>query len=236
VQWPRVEASAGDELIQLSAANNWFSDAPARQGGDWAFSEPTPQLAITGVSTTDPALCKPLHPRQLLGFEDMILLRAGGLAASPLVRYTLETAEQCLALQREAAAPGGLTGQGPSVAVVRPLDEVSISCASCRPWPFRTPGARWAVDLDRHPAGGGPRFDQFERCVRAGAAAGRRPARESMVIRLRALPTRSEELSDYLFAHSTGPCRDEFRPGRGSILCRRTSYDAARHETPRRTP
>jgi hypothetical protein len=34
---------------------------------------------------------------QLLGFEDMILLRTGGLAASPPVRYTLETAEQCLA-------------------------------------------------------------------------------------------------------------------------------------------
>jgi hypothetical protein len=30
--------------------------------------------------------------------------------------------------------------------------------------------------------------------------------------------------------------RDEFRPGRGSVLCRRTSYDAARHETLRRTP
>ena len=47
-------------------------------------------------STTDPALCKP-HPLQLLGFEDMILLRTGGLAASPPVRYTFETAEQCLA-------------------------------------------------------------------------------------------------------------------------------------------
>ena len=32
-----------------------------------------------------------------LGFEDMILLRTGGLAASPPVRYTLETAGQCLA-------------------------------------------------------------------------------------------------------------------------------------------
>ena len=37
------------------------------------------------------------HLLQLLGFEDMILLRTGGLAASPPVRYTLETAEQCLA-------------------------------------------------------------------------------------------------------------------------------------------
>ena len=33
------------------------------------------------------------------------------------------------------------------------------------------------------------------------------------------------------------PRRDEFRPGRGSVLVTvRTSYDAARHETPRRTP
>jgi len=32
-----------------------------------------------------------------LGFEDMILLRTGGLAASPPVRYTLETAEEYLA-------------------------------------------------------------------------------------------------------------------------------------------
>jgi hypothetical protein len=37
------------------------------------------------------------HPLQLLGFEDMILLRTGGLAASPPVRYTLETAEEYLA-------------------------------------------------------------------------------------------------------------------------------------------
>ena len=47
-----------------------------------------------GRSTTNPALCK-THLLQLLGFEDMILLRTGGLAASPPVRYTLETAEQC---------------------------------------------------------------------------------------------------------------------------------------------
>src|SRR5512133_1670981 len=51
--------------------------------------------AKTGRSTTNPALCKtPLL--QLLAFEDMILLRTGGLAASPPVRYTLKTAEQCL--------------------------------------------------------------------------------------------------------------------------------------------
>jgi hypothetical protein len=47
-----------------------------------------------GSSTINPALCK-THLLQLLGFEDMILLRTGGLAASPPVRYTLETAEQC---------------------------------------------------------------------------------------------------------------------------------------------
>jgi hypothetical protein len=43
---------------------------------------------------------------------------------------------------------------------------------------LRAPGG--SVGLDRHPGGGGPRFDQFERCVRAsvgGTAAcpGRRP-------------------------------------------------------------
>jgi len=150
VQWSWVEASAG--------ATNWYgsarqttgySDARARRG-DWAFSEPTPQLAITGsradsseASTemsaqhnqisqlghwqcTQPPRCadspqlhrdsdhrfdapaKPVgrqqiphcanpHLLQPLGFEDMILLRTGGLAASPPVRYTLETAGQCLA-------------------------------------------------------------------------------------------------------------------------------------------
>ena len=41
---------------------------------------------------------------QLLGFEEMILLRTGGLAASPPVRYTLETAEQC---HGEARGPRG---------------------------------------------------------------------------------------------------------------------------------
>jgi hypothetical protein len=149
VQWSQVGASAG--------ATNWYgsarqttgySDARAR-GGDWSFSEPMPQSAITGSgayssetsstqtsiqhnqisrlgngspcsrpsapsprsclprvrpsvrgpgkpgrSTTNPAPCK-THHLQLLGFEDMILLRTGGLAASPPVRYTLETAEQC---------------------------------------------------------------------------------------------------------------------------------------------
>jgi hypothetical protein len=150
VQCSRVEASAG--------ATNWYgsgrqttgySDALAR-GGDWAHSEPTPQLAITGsradsfeASSTESRLspirsvgwdtgsahsahlCRspelsvpPVRPSvrrrrdnpagrqqiphfanhflQLLGFENMILLRTGGLAASPPVRYTLETAEQCL--------------------------------------------------------------------------------------------------------------------------------------------
>jgi hypothetical protein len=149
VQWSQVGASAG--------ATNWYgsarqttgySDARAR-GGDWSFSEPMPQSAITGsgayssetrstqtsiqhnqisrlgngspcsrpsapspaagyrvshhrfeargnpvVRQQIPALCK-THLLQLLGFEDMILLRTGGLAASPPVRYTLETAEQC---------------------------------------------------------------------------------------------------------------------------------------------
>ena len=49
-------------------------------------------MAITRVGRT-PHFANP-HPLQLLGFEDMILLRTGGLAASPPVRYTLETAEQ----------------------------------------------------------------------------------------------------------------------------------------------
>jgi hypothetical protein len=151
VQWSRVEASAG--------ATNWYgsvrqttgySDARTRRG-DWAFSEPTPQLGDhrksggqlrgeqygdvgsaqsdqsagalavqtaaplrssprsctasptvgstpqTRRSTTDPAPCKPPPSATYLAFEDMILLRTGGLAASPPLRYTLETAEQCLA-------------------------------------------------------------------------------------------------------------------------------------------
>jgi hypothetical protein len=48
------------------------------------------RLRETRRSTTDPALCKP-HLRQLLGFDDMIVLRTRG----PPVRYTLEMAEQC---------------------------------------------------------------------------------------------------------------------------------------------
>jgi transposase len=54
-------------------------------------------------------------------------------------------------------------------AVVRPLDEVSTARASGRQWllsVLQAPGR--PVDLDRHPVGGGPRFDQFERSVRAG--------------------------------------------------------------------
>ena len=54
-------------------------------------------------------------------------------------------------------------------AVVRPLDGVSTARASGRQWllsVLQAPGR--AVDLDQHPAGGGPRFDKFERCVRAG--------------------------------------------------------------------
>jgi len=151
VQWSWVEPSAG--------ATNWYGSARQTTGysgararrGDWAFSEPTPQLAITGSRAdsseasstetsaqhnqisrlghwqcTQPPLCadstqlyrdsdhrfdapaKPVgrqqiphcanpHLLQLLGFEDMILLRTGGLAASPPVRYTFETAEQYLA-------------------------------------------------------------------------------------------------------------------------------------------
>ena len=35
--------------------------------------------------------------------------------------------------------------------------------------PFRTPGARWAVDIDRHAAGGDRlRSDELERDIRAG--------------------------------------------------------------------
>src|SRR5215203_309412 len=49
------------------------------------------------------------------------------------------------------------------------LDEVSISRSSCRPWGRSVPRAPGGpVDLDRHPAGGGPRLDQLERRVRAG--------------------------------------------------------------------
>jgi hypothetical protein len=70
----------------------------------------------TRRSTTDVALCKP-HLLQLLGFEDMILLRTGGLAASPPVRYTLETAEQCLAAA--VARYGALFEDGSDEAVDR---------------------------------------------------------------------------------------------------------------------
>src|SRR3712207_7627648 len=44
----------------------------------------------------------------------------------------------------------------------------SMSRVSCRPsrCVLRAPGR--PVDLDDHPAGGDPRFEQLERCVRAG--------------------------------------------------------------------
>ena len=43
-----------------------------------------------------------------------------------------------------------------------------MSRASCRPWRLSVLQASGGpVDLDRYPAGGGPRFDQFERQVRA---------------------------------------------------------------------
>ena len=150
MHWSRVAApSSATNWYDSARQTTGYSDARARRG-DWAFSEPTPQLAITGsradsseASTemsaqhnqisqlghwqcTQPPRCadspqlhrdsdhrfdapaKPVGRQQiphfanpyllqLLGFEDMILLRTGGLAASPPVRYTLETAGQCLA-------------------------------------------------------------------------------------------------------------------------------------------
>jgi hypothetical protein len=71
-----------DELVRLSAANSSRVRPSVRHPRE------------TRRSTTDPALCN-THLARLLGFEDMILLRTGGLAASPPVRYTLETEEQC---------------------------------------------------------------------------------------------------------------------------------------------
>ena len=163
MQWSWVEASAGATNWSGSARQTTgYSDARAH-GGGWAFSEPTPQLTVTGsrADSSEPSstetsaqhnqtqhnqiswlghwlctrrpLCaespqlyrasdhringpaKPVGRRQiphfanpyllqLLGFEEMILLRTGGLAASPPVRYTLETAEQC---RGEARGPRG---------------------------------------------------------------------------------------------------------------------------------
>jgi hypothetical protein len=61
-------------------------------------------------------------PSATSGFEDMILLRTGGLAASPPVRYTLETADQCLtaAVALRGAVRGRLRrGGGPPGRPVR---------------------------------------------------------------------------------------------------------------------
>jgi len=71
-----------DEWVQLSATNN--------SRADHRFDAPAKPVGRQQI----PHFCKP-HLLRLLGFEDMILLRTGGLAASPPVRYTLETEEQC---------------------------------------------------------------------------------------------------------------------------------------------
>jgi hypothetical protein len=73
------------------------------------------------------------------------------------------------------------TGQGPAVAaVVRPLDEVSMSRASGRPWPFRTAGARWAGRLGSSPRWEWPAIRPVRalcpgRCRGTAACPGRRP-------------------------------------------------------------
>ncbi len=73
MHWSRVAANAG--------ATNWHGCA--RQDG-WL-------LSCAGIWWR-------LEPGTVLGLEVMILLPNGGLAASPRVRYTLETAEECLSI------------------------------------------------------------------------------------------------------------------------------------------
>jgi hypothetical protein len=67
-----------------------------------------------------------------------------------------------------------------SNAVIRPLDEASMSRASCRPWPFRTAGARWAVRPGSSPRWGWPAIRPVRalcpgRCRGTAACPGRRP-------------------------------------------------------------
>ena len=104
-----------DGLVRLSAANNWLLRcAGARRrlssgsdhgedDGQRARAAESPPLYRESDHRFD-APAKPVGRQQIphfasptlgnfLGFEDMILLRTGGLAASPPVRYTLETAE-----------------------------------------------------------------------------------------------------------------------------------------------
>jgi hypothetical protein len=95
---PRRADADVDSAQSDQSAGQWQSMQPPLRAESRSWLPRVPPSVRgpgkPGRSTTNPALCK-THLLQLLGFEDMILLRTGGLAASPPVRYTLETAEQC---------------------------------------------------------------------------------------------------------------------------------------------
>jgi hypothetical protein len=84
-------------------------------------------------------------------------------------------------LSRDGGTAGGLTGRvRRSLRSSGPFDEVSISRASCRPWPVRTPGARWAGRPGSLPPSGWLAIRPGQalcpgRCRGIAACPGRRP-------------------------------------------------------------
>jgi hypothetical protein len=114
VQWSRVAAFAGATNLYGSAHKQLVAQMRGARGGDGAVQRPTPHNRSHTLQTP---------PSAILGFEDKILLRNGGLAASPPVGYTLETAEQCRATGWLNSNRMTLVGSG-SAAVPDPRSSV----------------------------------------------------------------------------------------------------------------